>query len=315
MALVADDDPIFRRVVVSWMEKWDYKVVSVENGNDAWEILKSDDAPQMVIIDWMMPGMDGVEICRNLRAQEQGRYHYVLIITAKDHTQDIVAGLDAGANDYLTKPFNVDELRARVRAGKRMLELQEELLRTQEKLRFEAAHDGLTGLWNRCAILDLLRREMERHNRTRRPFGIVMADVDRFKQVNDAHGHLVGDGVLREVARRLESAVRSYDFVGRYGGEEFLIILPDCASQDLVESAERLRVQVSRRVVRVDDLSLSITLSFGAAALPFSRTGAPSYETLLQAADAALYQAKANGRNRVELAVLTQNASTAHSGK
>src|SRR5579863_10029020 len=160
--LIAEDDPIFRRILERWFKRWDYGVTAVENGVDAWVVLQSDDAPQLAILDWMMPGMDGIELCRRIRTRNQGPYRYVLLLTAKDDKQDVVAGLEAGADDYLTKPFDVDELRARVRAGKRILDLQEALIRAQSALQFEAAHDRLTAIWNRGAILDLLKKEMER---------------------------------------------------------------------------------------------------------------------------------------------------------
>src|SRR5580692_9160242 len=201
--LIAEDDPIFRRILESWFKKWDYQVTAVENGVDAWEVLQREDAPQLVILDWMMPGMDGIEICRRIRSGDQGVYRYVLLLTAKDDKQDVIAGLEAGADDYLTKPFDVDELRARVRAGKRILDLQAALFHAQDDLQSAALHDSLTGLWNRGAILDLLRREVCRRQRTGDALGVIMADIDYFKKINDTHGHLVGDAVLQEVTRRL----------------------------------------------------------------------------------------------------------------
>ena len=221
--LIAEDDPVFRHVLRNWLQKWDYEVQAVENGTDAWEILRQEDAPKLAILDWMMPGMDGVELCKRVRAQDKKAYCYVLLLTAKDEKQDIVAGLDAGADDYLTKPFNLDELRARIRSGKRILDLQNALIATQGALQFEAAHDPLTGLWNRGAIMDLLAREAERQRRSAGFLGLMMADLDHFKDINDSRGHLAGDIVLKEASRRLVNAVRAgTDFVGRYGGEEFL---------------------------------------------------------------------------------------------
>ena len=158
--LIAEDDPIFRRILENWLQKWNYRVTSLENGLDAWSVLQQNDAPQMAILDWMMPGLDGIELCRRIRSHHTGSYKYVLLLTAKGSKEDVVAGLEAGADDYLTKPFDVNELHARVRAGQRILELQGTLLRVQTELQFESAHDHLTGLWNRGAILALLQREM-----------------------------------------------------------------------------------------------------------------------------------------------------------
>jgi two-component system cell cycle response regulator len=197
-ALIAEDDPIFRHVLESWFKRWDYRVTAVENGLDAWQVLQREDAPQLAILDWMMPGMDGIELCRKIRSRDLGPYQYLLLLTAKDDKQDVVTGLEAGADDYLTKPFNVDELRARVRAGKRILDLQAALIRAQKDLQFEAAHDRLTAIWNRGAILDLLKGELERSRRSQDSLGIIMVDVDFFKKINDSYGHLVGDTVLQE---------------------------------------------------------------------------------------------------------------------
>jgi diguanylate cyclase (GGDEF)-like protein len=309
--LIADDDPMFRRVLQSWLEKWKYTVISVDNGTDAWSALQEKNAPQMVIIDWMMPGMDGTELCRKLRGQQESRYRYILLITAKDQKQDVVSGLDAGADDYLTKPFDVDELRARVRAGSRILELQDALIRAHDKLQFEASHDPLTGLWNRGAILDFLQRESSRHRRTSDPLGLIMADLDHFKQINDTYGHLAGDVVLREVGKRMVRAVRGYDFVGRYGGEEFLIIVPGCGTSALKASAERIRRSVCETPIESDGASLHATVSLGLVSAILGAQEFLGLEPFIEAADEALYQAKRKGRNRVETAGKSLAASNA----
>jgi two-component system cell cycle response regulator len=300
--LIAEDDPIFRCILQTWLQRWNYQVVAAKDGLEAWDALQQEAAPKMAILDWMMPGIDGVELCRRIRARERDPYRYVLLLTAKDEKHDVVVGLEAGADDYLTKPFDVDELRARVRAGKRILELQDALIQAREDLQFEAAHDRLTGLWNRGAILDLLHREMQRRQRTGDSLGIVMADLDHFKKINDSYGHLIGDAVLREVARRLAAAVRSYDCVGRYGGEEFLIIVPGCTAADLVTSAERLRACIAEQPIDTSVGQLQVTLSAGLVSAPPISQHSVEHESLLQAADAALYSAKAKGRNRVETA-------------
>jgi two-component system, cell cycle response regulator len=300
--LIAEDDPISRRILESWLQKWNYRVTSLENGLDAWRVLQQKDAPQMVILDWMMPGLDGIELCRRIRRHAGGAYKYVLLLTAKGRKEDVVAGLEAGADDYLTKPFDVNELRARVRAGKRILELQHALLKVQTDLQFESAHDRLTGLWNRGAIMDLLHRETRRSVRIGQPLGVMMTDIDHFKHINDAYGHQTGDAVLREVARRMIASVRNYDYVGRYGGEEFLIVLAECSASDLLVTAERLRAHVSLKPVETDAGPIPVTVSIG------SVTGHPVVsahlegDELLRAADMALYCAKTNGRNRVERA-------------
>jgi two-component system cell cycle response regulator len=306
--LIAEDDPIFRRILESWFKKWDYRVTAVENGLDAWEVLQGEDAPQLAILDWMMPGMDGIELCRRIRSRDQGTYRYVLLLTAKDDKQDVIAGLEAGADDYLTKPFDVDELRARVRAGKRILDLQAALMRAHDELQFTAAHDPLTTLWNRGAILDLLKREVQRRRRTGDPLGVIMADIDYFKKINDTHGHLIGDTVLQEVTRRLAAGVRTYDAVGRYGGEEFLIVLPGCRAADLVVIAERLRNSIADFPVETSAGHLPVTLSLGLSSVEQGENKALDCEIFLRTADEALYSAKARGRNRVETASASRMA-------
>jgi len=305
--LIAEDDPLFRRILERWFQQWDYRVTAVENGLDAWEVLQREDAPQLAILDWMMPGMDGIELCRRIRSRDQSPYRYVLLLTAKDDKQDVITGLEAGADDYLTKPFDVDELRARVRAGKRILDLQAALIHAQDDLQSAALHDSLTGLWNRGAILDLLRREVCRRQRTGDALGVMMVDIDYFKKINDTHGHLIGDAVLQEVTRRLAVDVRPYDVVGRYGGEEFLIVFPGCNMPDLVVGAERLRHCIADQPIETSVGQIPVTLSLGLASVEQGENEILGCESFLQRADAALYAAKARGRNRVETAA----ASTA----
>lgn len=300
--LIAEDDPISRRILQSWLQKWNYHVIALENGIDAWRALQREDSPPMAILDWMMPGMNGIEVCRRIRSRQRGAYKYVLLLSAKESKHDVVAGLEAGADDYLTKPFDVNELRARVRAGKRILELQGELVKAHTELQFEAAHDHLTGLWNRGAIKDLLHRETQRIVRIGEPLGVMMADVDHFKRINDSYGHQTGDAVLREVAQRLLQSVRNYDYVGRYGGEEFLIVLTACVPSDLAVTAERMRIYVSEKPVDTDTGPIPVTISIGLAAQHAAGREPIKGEDLVRAADSALYVAKANGRNRVERA-------------
>lgn len=287
-----------RCLLENWLQKWKYEVTSVDNGLEAWGVLQEEDSPRMAILDWMMPGLDGIELCRRIRRQPPGPYKYVLLLTAKGSKEDVVAGLDAGADDYLTKPFDANELRARLRAGERIRELQGALVKAHSELQFEAAHDHLTGLWNRGAIIDLLRRETQRSARSGEPMGMIMADLDHFKRINDTHGHQTGDAVLREVAQRMLKSVRNYDHVGRYGGEEFMIVLTACTPANLAVSAERMRVHVCEKPVESDAGPIPVTISIGWA---IQALGSPAQvEELVRAADRALYDAKANGRNRVE---------------
>jgi len=297
--LVAEDDPISRNILTAWLRKWGFEVTVAEDGLQAWHAIQQKDAPKLIILDWMMPGIDGIELCRRIRSQESSVYPYVLLLTAKDAKQDLINGLSAGADDYLTKPCNVNELRTRLNVGIRILRLQGALLRKEEELRFEASHDRLTSLWNRGAILDFLDREVARAKRSEGSIGVLMVDIDHFKSVNDTYGHLSGDAVLKQVAQRLPLAVRSYDWVGRYGGEEFLVIITNCSADTVAICAERLRTGVAGEPMHIDGTDLPVTVSVGAAlATPDYE---PAFADLLQVADAALYRAKALGRNRVQV--------------
>jgi two-component system cell cycle response regulator len=297
--LIAEDDRMFRVLLQSWLEDRGYSVATAENGEQAWGLLQSEEAPKLVILDWMMPGMAGPEICRKLRAQTALQYRYVLLLTARSDTQDLVAGLEAGADDYLSKPFDASELHARLKVGQRILDLQQQLLAAQEALRFEATHDALTGVWNGGAIMQALDREIERATRMQTALGIIMLDLDNFKKVNDIHGHLVGDEVLRTSARRIAEAVRVYDLVGRYGGEEFLVLTPGCIPPALQQQAERIRASIAQPINSSAGM-LHISASIGIVGATLGQSPIVDSRTLVHTADQAMYQAKSKGKNRVE---------------
>ena len=295
--LVAEDDPIFRKVLQTWLERWGCKVTVAEDGEQAWQLLQSETPCSLLMLDWMMPGIDGLELCRRVRATPRNRYQYILLVTSRDAKKDVISGLEAGADDYLTKPFDMNELRARLRVGKRILALQEELIAAREGLRFQATHDGLTGIWNGTAVLEILQHEIDRAARSQGALGVLLLDIDRFKNINDTYGHLVGDVVLREVAQRVAGAVRSYDSVGRYGGEEFLIVLPGCGESDVRESAERVRLAVCGTPVATTGTQIQVTISVGATVVG----DATSAHDAVCSADTAMYSAKRAGRNRSEV--------------
>ncbi len=305
--LAAEDNPIFQSVLRSMLTKWGYDAIVVHNGIEAWQVLQSPDAPRLAILDWMMPGMDGVEVCRRVRADLREPYVYILLLTARTEAQDLVEGMEAGADDYLTKPFNAHELRVRLRAGRRIIDLQEQLMLTREALRVQANHDGLTGLLNRMAILDSLRSELARAERESRPLATLMVDLDHFKDVNDTYGHMAGDAVLREATQRMKSVVRLYDSLGRYGGEEFLIVLPGCDGADALAQAERIREAVgSKPFLIFNGKPLMVTCSIGVSC---RRNAVPTdTDFLIHDADMALYHAKDAGRNQVTAACETATA-------
>jgi two-component system cell cycle response regulator len=298
--LIAEDDSASRRLLQALLERWDYDVVVTSNGAQAWEALQGEEAPRLAILDWMMPGMDGVQVCREVRKRAAGPYIYILLLTAKDQKQETIEGIEAGADDYLTKPLDANELRVRLRSGRRILALEESLIAARDALQFQADHDPLTGLWNSGAILDGLKRELGRSERQGTPFALVMTDLDHFKRINDTYGHLVGDAVLCAAAERMRSCARLYDLVGRYGGEEFLLILPGCDGPSAVKQAERLRTLICTEPFDTPSGNISITLSAGVAVNSVPSDRDPT--RLLRAADKALYRAKENGRNRVEFA-------------
>ena len=298
--LIAEDDPISRRLLQATLEKWDYQVVAACDGAQAWDRLQEAEAPRLAILDWMMPGLSGLEVCANVRQQVRAPYTYILLLTARTQKQDLVAGMESGADDYITKPFDAQELKVRLRAGRRILDLQAELVAAREVLREQATHDPLTCLWNRSSIMDILTRELAKAEREASSVGVIMADLDHFKEINDTFGHLAGDAVLCEAAKRMQASMRSYDAVGRYGGEEFLIVLPGSTNSTAVHLAERLRSALSREPVRLAESSVAFTISLGVSKSIPGEGMSP--ELVIRAADEALYRSKELGRNRVEWA-------------
>ena len=298
--LLADDDALNRTILSRLLQRWGYEVITARDGVESWNELERDDAPKLAIIDWLMPGLSGIELCHRIRTEKQQSYTYVLLVTSNCGREDLIAGLEAGADDYITKPCDPTELKLRLRAGRRILELQ-------EALRAQALRDPLTRAWNRRGVLELLGCELTRIERQHRPMALVLCDIDHFKRINDTHGHQVGDEVLAEFADRLMRVTRSYDGVGRYGGEEFMILVPGCAPEDAPELGERLRAAVATEPIRHAGALIAVTASFGIAV----SEGGVSQASLIHAADMALYRAKEGGRNRVEIAAFPRPSATA----
>jgi len=299
--LVVDDSAVYRKLIGDHLRSWQFEVKVAVTGLEAWQILSQPEAPKLVLLDWVMPDMDGIELCRRIRkVGATSQYVYVILLTGKEGRQNMLEAMEAGADDYLVKPFDESELKARLTVGKRILNLQEELVAARESMRHAATHDSLTGLLNRGEVFSLLERELERAKRDRQKVSVILADIDHFKSVNDTHGHLFGDEALREIAQRMQSKLRVYDGVGRYGGEEFLLVLPNCDLSDAIERANELRETIASQPVTSGGVETAITMSMGVAAS--GCVGVKELEKLLSRADKALYQAKESGRNRVEQA-------------
>jgi diguanylate cyclase (GGDEF)-like protein len=295
--LIAEDDLTSRTMLAAVTQKWGYEPIAVADGEAAWRVMQGTQAPRLLLLDWQMPKLSGLDLCQRIRLQETDDPPFIVLLTARSATEDIVQGLGKGANDYIAKPFNNAELEARLQVGSRMLGLQRELNQAKESLAFQATHDALTGLLNRGAVMQALEQEKARAQCQRQVLCIGLCDIDHFKRINDTHGHPAGDAVLQEVARRMTATLRPYDQVGRYGGEEFLLVL-NAAENEAHTLFERFRKAMVATPMRVERGNLLVTISCGLTLYTppqDERDGA----ALLAAADAALYKAKAAGRNRM----------------
>jgi two-component system cell cycle response regulator len=295
--LVADDDPISRRLLEVCLRDAGYEVAVAVDGAEALRMIEQPDSPRLLVLDRVMPQMDGVDVCRAIRRGGPEPYVYIILLTGRSEQEEIVEGFEAGADDYITKPFDIQELKARVRTGARIVERQEQLISAREQLRLEGMYDALTGLLNRAAFFVIFKKDVARAERQKTPLTLIMADLDHFKDTNDRYGHLAGDAVLAEIARRLRAGLRVSDSIGRYGGEEFVIVAPGCNAADAAAMAERFRLSVCTTPVDVASEGIPVTMSFGVA----TTVDMTKSSQLLRAADEALYRAKHAGRNKVEL--------------
>ena len=293
--LVADDERSLRLILSKALRKWGYDTVEAENGEEAFSILNLENPPMIVILDWMMPRINGIEVLRKIRDEDREIPFYIIMLTSKNEKADIIEGLNEGADDYLAKPFDLGELRARINSGKRIVELQKELVDSKKKLEYQLEHDVLTGLYSRRFIMEKLNREIARSQRTGSSFAVAICDIDHFKKINDSYGHQAGDIVLREFGKILEGNIREYDSVGRIGGEEFLMITPLKNEEDEISLFERVRSKVENGRIAVESGEISMTVSIG---VTFYETGKNSDKIIFEA-DKALYIAKNSGRNRV----------------
>jgi diguanylate cyclase (GGDEF)-like protein len=298
-ALVVDDSAVYRKLIGDHLRNWGFGATMAADGAEAKRILDQPDTPKLVLLDWVLPDIDGTELCKRIRKEgSSDTYTYVILLTGKDGRQNMLDAMQAGADDYLVKPFDELQLKARLLVGKRILDLHQQLVSARESMRHAATHDSLTMLMNRGEIVSVLERELERGHREHQPVGIVLGDIDNFKSVNDTLGHLFGDEVLRQVGHKLREELRVYDSVGRYGGEEFLMILPNCNWENSLMRADELREIIAAAPIVYSGDERQITMSMGVSVS--DGDGKNDAEILLNHADAGLYTAKANGRNRVE---------------
>ena len=295
--LVADDDATSRLILERTLRKRGYEVVVAKDGKEALSYLNGDHPPRIALLDWMMPILRGPDLCQKVRQRSDGdeQYIYLVLLTSKGEKEEVIAGLEAGADDYVTKPFNADELELRIRAGRRIIELQDQLVDAKHELRIQAEHDPLTGILNRGALLARIEAELARAKREKSLVGLAMLDLDHFKSINDTYGHQAGDEVLQETVARIQAVLRPYDTFGRYGGEEFVVAITD--DKPSLAPFERVREAVAEREYEVRHHAIAVTLSVGV----FWAGAETPLDVFLGRADASLYRAKANGRNRVEL--------------
>ena len=299
--LLAEDSALYRHLITGHLAEWGFDCVCAKDGLEAWDLLTKPEAPRLAVLDWVLPGVDGVELCRRLRHRpETEPYTYTILLTAKSEKHEMLEAMDAGADDFLAKPFDPPELKARLLVGKRIVELQQKLVSANGALYYAATHDFLTKLWNRAAIIAFLQREITRSLRETKALGVILVDVDHFKKVNDELGHETGDYVLQEIAKQLSASLREYDGVGRYGGEEFLLVMPGCDLATTVRRANEIRELISNTPIPTPLRATTVTVSMGVSVAESSTNSG----SLLRRTDLALYQAKRNGRNRVEEATV-----------
>ncbi|MFT4812210.1 MAG: diguanylate cyclase (GGDEF)-like protein [Oleispira sp.] len=295
--LIAEDDPTSRIILVAMVTEWGYEPFPVEDGAQALSVLQTNDAPRLLLLDWEMPEINGLALCRKIREKDTSDPPYIILLTGRSNTEDIVTGLKVGANDYISKPFENTELKARLQVGERMLGLQDELNRAKEAMAIQANYDELTELMNRRAVMNALTNEIARSKRNLQPLYICMCDIDHFKSINDTHGHIAGDAVLKGVAQLLNKSLRPYDLCGRYGGEEFLIIL-NSKENNVHDLFERIRQAIANTPFIYEGTVLHVTIS-GGVTLYSPATDKRNSTQLLTDADTALYEAKNAGRNRI----------------
>jgi len=298
--LIVEDEPEFRLLLSVLLRQRSYDVIEAMDGQTAWDLLQKEPIP-LVLTDWVMPQMHGPELIRKIRAANFPHYTYIILLTARTAHQDLVDGLTSGADDYLVKPFDSDEMNARLQIAERILGLETKLRETLGQMKVLALKDSLTGILNRRAIFEAAENELDRAHRENTRLSLLMADLDHFKTINDRFGHAAGDLALRLAVETIVANLRPYDQVGRWGGEEFLIVLPNTESEEAFQVAERLRLSIARAEMDLGEggEALGLRMSLGVASTSLGNN--LNLDLLVNQADVALYLAKNNGRNQVKV--------------
>ena len=294
--LIAEDNIILNRNLSRNISNWGYEVVTTQNGLEAWNHILKDNI-RLAVLDWMIPGINGIDLCTKIRKElpmNKSEYVYIILLTGKNQQEDIIKGLSSGADDYMIKPANLLELKVRLMNGSRIINLEDKRIQL-------ATTDSLTGLWNRRRIFKFLEEELDRGAREHGHIAVIMIDIDNFKHINDNFGHTIGDKVLSEAAFRLKNSLRRYDKIGRYGGDEMLIVLPNCDQKNVTIIAERLRQVICNKKIKTTAGDLDVTISLGGTST--QSLNEISLDKILETSDKALYEAKQLGRNR---SVLTE---------
>lgn len=288
--LVAEDSKYYRKYMEETLEKWGYSVIFAEDGEKAWQILQTDDGPQLVLLNWEMPKLTGLDVCYQVRMNELNKYVYLILLTSHASQEDIIKGLEAGADDYVVKPFHDQELKSRLKIGERIIKLE-------NSIRKMALIDPLTGLLNRRAFNSRLESELERCVRNKSTLSLLLFDIDNFKKINDTYGHQCGDSVLYGISQQAKTFLRGYDFISRFGGEEFIICLPDVNQTQAMVIAERLRTGIENLKIETNsaDRSIQVTASFGLYTIHSGEKH--NIEYIIRQADQAMYRAKNKGKN------------------
>lgn len=297
--LVADDERISRVVIERTLKEEGYNVRSCKNGLEAYNLIK-ENIFRIAVIDWVMPEMDGITLCKKIRKLKSQRYIYVIIITSKSKKQDIVKALDAGADDYISKPFNRDEFLSRIKVGVRLIETHDKLIKSQRELIKLVREDSLTTLLNRRAFLDESLNDIERAVREQSNVSAIIIDLDNFKSINEKYTNQTGDKLLYEIARRLKNSCRPYDKLGRYAGEEFIVLLPNTEIDQASKIAKRIRSAIKDKPFLMDGSQIQLTACLGVSMLmPKSKMKDSQLDELIKKTEVALNRAKQQGSNKI----------------